>query len=124
MATHCRPVDIHLHQKSGVLEIKFEDGSGCRMSCEYLRVFSPSAEVRGHGVGEGFLQIGKEDVAIVSIEPVGNYAVKIVYDDGHDSGIYSWDYLYELCAEQERNWNRYLERLAEAGYERKTDRFN
>lgn len=117
-----RPVEIKLHRRSRVLEIAFDDDRRFSMTCEYLRVHSPSAEVAGHGPGQGVLQVGKEDVSITAVEPVGNYAVKLVYDDGHESGIYSWDYLYALGADMEQNWAAYLRRLAEAGHERKTDR--
>lgn len=112
------PTDIHLHQLSKVLEIVFDDGEQFRLPCEYLRVFSPSAEVRGHGPGQEVLQYGKEQVNIKAIEPVGNYAVKFVFDDGHDSGLYSWDYLYDLAIHYERNWQDYLQRLADAGLSR------
>ena len=112
------PTDIRLHQRSRVLEIAFSDGREFRLSCEYLRVFSPSAEVRGHGPGQEVLQHGKEQVNIKAIEPVGRYAVKLVFDDGHDSGLYSWDYLYELGVHQEENWRDYLERLQRAGIQR------
>lgn len=121
MSQH-QPTSIQLHQQSRALEVMFDSGEVFRMSCEYLRVFSPSAEVMGHGGGEGKLQLGKEDVNIVSIEAVGNYAVKLIYDDGHSSGIYSWDYLYSLGVNHMQNWQRYLERLAAAGYERKIAR--
>ena len=114
-----RPTDIKLHQKSRVLEIAFDDGNVYRMGCEYLRVYSPSAEVQGHGPGQQVLQYGKEVVNIMSIEPVGNYAVVFRFDDGHDTGIYSWDLLYELGANQEQYWQAYLNRLKEAGYQRK-----
>ena len=114
-----RPTDIKLHQKSRVLEIAFDDGNVYRMGCEYLRVYSPSAEVQGHGPGQQVLQYGKEAVNIVSVEPVGNYAVVFRFDDGHDTGIYSWDLLYELGANQEQYWQAYLNRLKEAGYQRK-----
>ena len=114
-----RPTDIKLHQKSRVLEIAFDDGNVYRMGCEYLRVYSPSAEVQGHGPGQQVLQYGKEAVNIMSIEPVGNYAVVFRFDDGHDTGIYSWDLLYELGANQEQYWQAYLDRLKEAGYQRK-----
>ena len=113
-----RPTDIRLHQASKVLEITFEDGQSFKLSCEYLRVFSPSAEVRGHGPGQEVLQIGKQNVNITAIEPIGNYAVRLVFDDGHDTGLYAWDYLYELGAEQEHNWQVYLERLQQAGQAR------
>ena len=114
-----RPTDIKLHQVSRVLEIQFEDGAHFNLPCEYLRVFSPSAEVRGHGPGQEVLQLGKEDVTINAIEPVGNYAVRLIFSDGHDTGLYSWDLLYEMGIKQEANWQHYLQRLAEAGYVRK-----
>ncbi len=117
MAEHT-PTDILLHQRSRVLELAFEDGKRFNLSCEYLRVHSPSAEVRGHGPGQGVLQTGKEAVGIVAIEPVGNYAVKLVFDDGHATGLYTWDYLYKLGHQFEHNWQVYLEALAEAGYQR------
>ena len=113
-----RPTEIKLHQASRVLEVAFEDGSRFQLPCEYLRVFSPSAEVRGHGPGTATLVTGKEKVNINAIEPVGHYAVKLVFDDGHASGLYSWNVLHELGAEQESNWQDYLRRLAEAGYQR------
>ncbi|MEA3411480.1 MAG: DUF971 domain-containing protein [Pseudomonadota bacterium] len=114
------PTEIQLHTKSRFLELRFEDGAHFELPCEYLRVFSPSAEVQGHGPGQEVLQLGKEDVTITAVEPVGNYAVKLVFDDGHDSGLYSWDTLYSLGANQEDNWRNYLVRLREAGYERRT----
>jgi DUF971 family protein len=113
-----RPVEIKLHQKSRVLEISFDDGKSYRLSCEYLRVYSPSAEVRGHGPGQEVLQEGKKEVEIAAIEPIGNYAVKLVFSDGHDTGLYSWDYLYDLGENQPKLWQRYLERLALAGVNR------
>ena len=113
-----RPTDIRLHQVSKMLEITFEDGKSFTLSCEYLRVFSPSAEVRGHGPGQEVLQIGKQDVNIKAIEPVGNYAVRLVFDDGHDTGLYAWNYLYELGVEQDRNWQDYLKRVQQAGQSR------
>lgn len=113
------PTEIHLHQKSRMLEIAFDDGKRFKLSCEYLRVHSPSAEVAGHGPGQGVLQVGKEDVGINAIEQVGNYAVQLIFDDNHDTGIFSWEYLYELGIDQEQKWQRYLERLKEAGYQRK-----
>ena len=118
MAEHT-PTDILLHQRSRVLELAFDDGARFNLSCEYLRVHSPSAEVRGHGPGQGVLQTGKETVNITGIEPVGNYAVKLVFDDGHDSGLYTWDYLYKLGHQFDHNWQTYLDALAEAGYTRK-----
>lgn len=112
------PTRITLHQASRVLEIDFSDGRSFRLPCEFLRVFSPSAEVRGHGPGQDVLQVGKRDVVVTAIEPVGSYALKLVFSDGHDTGLYSWDYLYELGRDQERLWNRYLERLQAAGASR------
>ena len=114
-----RPTSINLHQKSKVLELEFDDGSNFQLPCEYLRVYSPSAEVTGHGPGQEILQIGKEDVNITAIEPQGNYAVKLVFDDKHDTGLYTWEYLYELGADYDNKWNDYLGRLKEAGHERK-----
>ncbi|WP_018871692.1 gamma-butyrobetaine hydroxylase-like domain-containing protein [Thioalkalivibrio sp. ALJ16] len=118
-STH-RPTDIQLHQKSRILELTYSDGSHFELPCEFLRVYSPSAEVRGHGKGQEVLQVGKEDVNITAIEPVGNYAVKLVFSDAHDTGIYDWDYLHELGTNQERLWQDYLDRLKAAGHERKT----
>lgn len=115
-----RPTDIRLHRVSRILEVTFEDGAHFELPCEYLRVFSPSAEVRGHGPGQEVLQTGKEDVNIIAIEPIGHYAVKLVFDDGHDSGLYSWNLLYQLGVHQERNWQHYLDRLDQAGYPRKS----
>jgi DUF971 family protein len=115
-----KPTDIKLHQLSRVLEIRFEDGACFTLPCEYLRVFSPSAEVRGHGPGQEVLQVGKENVNIKAIEPVGNYAIKLVFTDGHNTGLYSWDLLYDLGIHQEHSWQHYLHRLAEAGYTRQT----
>jgi DUF971 family protein len=112
------PTEIKLHQASRILEIAFADGAVFKLPCEFLRVHSPSAEVRGHGPGQEVLQVGKRDVAITAIEPVGTYAVKLVFSDGHDTGLYSWDYLYELGRDQDALWRRYLERLAEAGASR------
>jgi DUF971 family protein len=113
-----RPTEIRLHQKSRLLEVAFDDGKAFRLPCEFLRVFSPSAEVRGHGPGQEILQTGKEDVQISAVEPVGNYAVKLVFSDGHDTGLYSWDYLYELGTHQDAMWRHYLERLQVAGITR------
>lgn len=114
-----RPTEIDLHQKSRVLEIAFDDGAHFKLPCEYLRVYSPSAEVQGHGPSGRVLQVGKEAVNIKEIEPVGNYAVRLLFDDGHHTGIFSWDYLYELGAEQEEKWLDYLDRLRSAGHQRK-----
>jgi len=112
------PTEIKLHKKSRLLEIAFDDGKRYTMSFELLRVFSPSAEVRGHGPGQEVLQTGKRNVDITSIEPVGSYAVQLVFSDGHDTGLYSWDYLYGLGANQEAWWQDYLQRLAQAGLSR------
>lgn len=113
------PIDIRLHQASRLLEIKFDNNMECKLSTEFLRVFSPSAEVRGHGAGQEVLQIGKEDVNITAIEPVGNYAVKLVFSDGHDTGLYSWDYLYDMAKNYEAMWQNYIAKLEIAGYKRK-----
>jgi DUF971 family protein len=115
------PTEIKLHQKSRELELSFADGSHFRLSCEFLRVFSPSAEVRGHGPGQETLQSGKRNVEIAAIEPVGNYAIKPVFSDGHDSGIYSWDLLYQLGSERDALWADYLARLEAAGANRDVD---
>lgn len=112
------PTDIRLHRLSRVMEIAFDDGARFELPCEYLRVYSPSAEVRGHGPGQEVLQVGKENVNITAIEPVGNYAVKLYFDDGHNTGIYSWDWIYKLGAQQELRWQEYLTQLAKAGYQR------
>lgn len=105
------PTKIHLHRTTRVLELRYEDGLSFLLSAEYLRVHSPSAEVRGHGIGQEKLVVQKRMVAISDLQPVGNYAVKIVFDDGHDTGLYTWQYLYELGSEYERLWAAYLQRL-------------
>jgi DUF971 family protein len=115
------PTDLKLHRRSRELEVRFADGMNARLSAELLRVYSPSAEVKGHAAGEGVLVTGKEAVNVASIEPVGLYAVRIVFDDGHNTGLYTWNLLYELCAERDRKWQRYLERLAAAGKPRKPE---
>src|SRR3954447_17140649 len=112
------PTQITLHQKSRVLEIAFSDGRTFRLPYEYLRVYSPSAEVRGHGAGQEVLQTGKRAVEIRSIEPVGSYAIQPVFSDGHSTGIYSWDYLYELGETQDERWQQYLDKLKAAGASR------
>jgi DUF971 family protein len=112
------PTEIKLHQVSRILEVAFADGKRFEFPCEYLRIYSPSAEVRGHGPGQEVLQVGKKDVEITRIEPVGNYAVVLFFSDGHDSGIYSWDYFYDIGINQESLWKRYLERMEEAGASR------
>jgi DUF971 family protein len=112
------PTTITLHQKSRVLEIAFSDGKTFRLPYEFLRVYSPSAEVKGHGPGQEVLQTGKRSVEIRSLEPVGSYAVQPNFSDGHTTGIYSWDYLYELGENQEKLWREYLAQLAKAGASR------
>jgi DUF971 family protein len=116
--TAASPTEIKLHQKSRVLEIAFGDGKRFALPFEFLRVYSPSAEVRGHGPGQEVLQVGKKDVDITAIEPVGSYAVQLVFSDGHDSGLYSWDYLYDLGVNQDTMWKHYLERMQAAGASR------
>lgn len=112
------PTGIELHQKSRELELIYSDGERVRLSCELLRVFSPSAEVQGHGPGQKVLQSGKINVNIVDIKPVGNYAVQLIFSDDHESGIYSWKYLRELADNQEAYWEQYLQELHEAGASR------
>jgi DUF971 family protein len=109
------PTEIKLHQKSRLLEISFADGSTFRLPCEFLRVYSPSAEVRGHGPGQEVLQTGKKDVEILRIEPVGQYAVQLHFSDGHSTGIYSWDLLYDYGRRQDEMWRHYLKHMEEAG---------
>jgi DUF971 family protein len=104
---------IKLRTKSRVLEVAFDDGSSFGLPFEYLRVYSPSAEVRGHGPGQETLQLNKQNVVVTKVEPVGHYAVRLVFDDGHDTGLYTWAYLHELGSEREQKWQRYLDRLAE-----------
>jgi DUF971 family protein len=110
-----QPTDIKLRTQSRLLEVSFDDGSHFELSFEYLRVFSPSAEVKGHGGGEGVLQIGKQNVGIAGVEPVGNYALRLLFDDGHNTGLYTWGLLHELGRDRHANWARYLQRCAEAG---------
>lgn len=112
------PTEIKLHQVSRMLEVAFDTGETFNLSCEYLRVHSPSAEVRGHGPGQEVLQVGKKEVGIRAVEAVGNYAVKLVFSDNHDTGIFSWDYLYELGKRHDDNWRTYLARLEAAGASR------
>lgn len=115
MSASPRPTSVTVHQSSRVLEIGFDDGASFRIPFELMRVYSPSAEVQGHGPGQEVLQTGKREVGIDAIEPVGHYAVQPRFSDGHDSGIFSWDYLYRLGAEQDALWQRYEARLSEAG---------
>jgi DUF971 family protein len=113
------PTEIKLHQVSNIIEISFDDGSVFKLPSEYLRVYTPSAEALGHGPGQEILQTGKEDVAIKEIKPIGNYAIALVFSDGHDSGIYTWDLLYKLGADYQALWADYLHRLDAAGVQRR-----
>ncbi len=117
-ATTPMPTEIKLHQASRILELAFANGIAFKLPYEFLRVYSPSAEVRGHGPGQETLQVGKKEVTIDEIEPVGHYALRPKFSDGHDSGIYSWDYLYDLGVRQGELWQKYLDRLAAAGARR------
>ncbi len=116
---NCWPTEIKLHQLSNILEISFDDGSQFQLPCEYLRVFTPSAEAVGHGPGQEVLQFNKEDVGITEIKPIGNYAISPVFSDGHISGIYTWDLLYKLGSEYQTLWVNYLNELESAGHKRK-----
>lgn len=111
------PTSFTVHNKSRTIEIGFDDGVTFHIPLELLRVYSPSAEVKGHGPGQEVLQVGKREVELRDLQPVGNYAVKPTFSDGHDSGLYTWDYLYDLGARQEQHWAHYLARLQEAGFE-------
>ncbi len=113
------PTGITLHKQRKVLEVAFSDGARFELPCEYLRVYSPSADVRGHSPDQAVLQIGKEDVNISEIQPVGHYAVQLNFDDGHNTGIYSWDELYDLGQNRDRYWTEYLKRLKSSGHKRK-----
>ncbi len=112
------PTEVVLHQKSRMLEVAFDDGARFQLPFEFLRVMSPSAEVRGHGPGQETLQVGKRNVVLTDVEPVGSYALKLTFDDGHDSGLYTWEYLYELGSRQEELWQDYLIKLQAAGASR------
>ncbi|MEM7430637.1 MAG: DUF971 domain-containing protein [Pseudomonadota bacterium] len=112
------PSEIRLRTQSKILVVSYEDGAEFQFPAEYLRVHSPSAEVKGHGPGQETLQVGKENVGIKGIEPIGQYAVRLVFDDGHNTGLYSWQYLHELGTKMAENWQRYLDRLRDAGYSR------
>lgn len=114
------PNKLVVHQQSKVLELGYENAPDYRLSFEFLRVHSPSAEVQGHGPGQETLQTGKRDILIANVEPVGNYAIKPVFSDGHDSGLYSWDYLQYLCENQDALWKEYLDKLAAVGLDRDT----
>ena len=112
------PTALTVHGASRVLEVQYADGAEFRLPFEFLRVYSPSAEVQGHGPGQEVLQTGKREVGIVAVEPVGNYAIKPIFSDGHESGLYSWQYLYELGSRQAELWQDYLNKLASAGVDR------
>ena len=118
-AMSATPVEIKLRKTSRLLVVQFDDGKSFDLPFEYLRVHSPSADVKGHGPGQEVLQTGKEDVSVTSVEPIGHYAVRLVFDDGHDTGLYTWKYLYELGEQQVENWQSYLDRLKSAGYARR-----
>ncbi|MEZ5490340.1 MAG: DUF971 domain-containing protein [Gammaproteobacteria bacterium] len=118
MASDNVPSDIKLHRKSGILELSYRDGERFELTAEFLRVYSPSAEVRGHGKGQEVLQTGKKQVQITGLIPTGNYAIRLVFDDRHDSGIYSWDYLRELGERKQHYWSEYLAKLRAAGASR------
>ena len=120
MSDKPHPVDIQVHQQSRLLDITFDDGAAFSLPCEYLRVYSPSAETRGHSPATARLEKGKEQVSITRIDPVGNYAVKIHFDDGHNSGLYDWQYLYNLGKHRDALWQAYLEKLEAVGYQRRT----
>jgi DUF971 family protein len=113
------PTEIRVKPRTRVLEVAWEDGTRYALPFEYLRVHSPSAEIRGHGGGEGKLELAKESVLVTRVEPIGVYAVRLHFDDGHNTGLFSWDYLRELGVEYDRKWARYLERCEKLGYERK-----
>jgi DUF971 family protein len=112
------PIKIRLRKDSRQITLEYEDETAFDLPFEYLRVYSPSAEVKGHGPGQGVLQTGKENVRVTEVEPIGHYALRLIFDDGHDTGLYSWQYLYELGAEQTEKWKDYLARLQAAGHER------
>ena len=118
-ASNTWPTEIKLHQVSNILEISFDDGSIYKLPCEYLRVYTPSAEAIGHAPGQEILQIDKEDVSIIEIKPIGNYAISPVFSDGHNSGIYTWDLLYKLGSEYQILWANYLKKLKNAGHKHK-----
>ena len=111
------PTGLTVHSKSRILEVAFDDGASFNIPFELLRVYSPSAEVKGHGPGQEILQVGQRDVGVTALEPVGNYAVKPTFTDGHNSGLYTWDYLYKLGAEQEQLWAAYMDKLHAAGFD-------
>jgi DUF971 family protein len=109
------PTEIKLRRQSLVLDVTFDDGQRFELPFEYLRVYSPSAEVRGHGPGQETLQLGKHEVQVTRVDPIGNYAVRLVFNDGHDTGLYTWGYLYELGETRAAKWQHYLDRLQQLG---------
>ena len=111
-----KPTNINLHKKSHIIAVDIDDGKQFKYTTEFLRVYSPSAEVAGHGPGEETLQVGKSGVNIKAVEPIGMYAVKLVFDENHDTGLYTWQYLYDLGADYEAKWQSYLQRLKDAGH--------
>ncbi len=113
------PTDIKLHQLSHILDLKFDNGEKFKLPCEFIRVYTPSAEALGHAAGQEILQIGKENINITAIKPIGNYAIQPTFTDGHDTGIYSWDMLYTLGSQYPALWENYLNELKKAGYTRK-----
>jgi DUF971 family protein len=119
MASSPIPIEINLQQKSKLLHIIFDDHTECKLSCEFLRVYSPSAEVQGHHPSQAVLQIGKENVNIVKISPIGQYAIKLHFSDGHDTGLFSWTYLYNLAKNYDQLWMEYIMKLDEKGFKRK-----
>jgi len=121
MKTTPQPLAITLDRSKRLLKVTFDDGSSFELPSEYLRVYSTSAEVKGHGSEEGILQTDKEDVKITDVQPVGNYAVRLIFDDGHNTGLYTWPSLYELGCEKEAKWQAYLDRLAAAGHARRNE---
>ena len=124
MSNKPRPTEINYHKKSHILEVTFNTNEKFNFTVEFLRVYSPSAEVTGHGPGQEVLQLGKQDVEIEKIDPVGNYAVCLHFDDNHNTGLYSWEYLYKLGTNHEEKWQSYLDRLKEAGHDRVEPAFN
>ncbi|MCP5244928.1 MAG: DUF971 domain-containing protein [Burkholderiales bacterium] len=115
------PTEIKLHNKSRILDITFSDGKKFHYTCEFLRVYSPSAEVSGHGLGQEILQTGKKNVNILKIEPVGHYAIQLFFSDGHNTGLYSWDLLYKYGLNQDKMWQQYLQRLKDANATRESE---
>ncbi len=124
MTTQSRPTDIRIRKKSRLLRLEYADGEVLELPFELLRVYSPSAEVRGHGSGQGTLQTGKRDVLLTGVEPVGNYALKLIFSDGHDSGLFTWEYLADLGRHQNQYWQTYLDRLSREGGSRDAVRYH